>query len=1133
MAKVPCGIIYDGTRYTPEQFMAKLMDGSIEVDLAPAKSNIMSAKERLAAAKEKSKKAYENLGLDPMEQKKMQAQADREVFDAYVSLAKEYIKEGVQSAKDFAAEIGEELTDTIKSAWTDATRGGGGVKRTFLTKRSYEGGIKEETKKGIEKYGLTREIEDQVEASDNARKFVDEVGDDEALNAVRVGRIVGGEASAVWATVLQNIDREIATAQTVEEAKALADIQSDLMQEWDKRLTAAGRESAMMKYIYKNMDIGYNYKEQVRQYKEANNGEISPELEAKFKEWDEELKAAKKRILELERELIEKEVAQAVKDIKTSIDRSKKTTKPRPAVYGKQRVAKGLDDLAVALGVKLSAVGEERVSAVTALTEIGQGLIEEGVATTENVAQKIREYIAERFGGKVNFDEYEDDVMAALSGELSGTGIKIPNSLIRNLVASGIDNINDLTAAVKEAIIEQYPDATDRQIRDAITGYGKTVNKSRTELEAELDAAVRKVKRIGRITSALEDVRNKKRPLRSGLQRDKLDAEERALQKELREAMKDLPLDDVDLERHLKTQLDAAKARLQNQIDDLQREIDTGEQVPRSTRTLQEDEDLRDLKERRDQLKQEHDNKFKDEAYENEKRLNLAKKAAQKRIDDLQRRLREGDFSKVERKPLVEDNELTKWKAKELEIRERYEKEKYKAELANRTTSEKIKSVIWDGWQVPRALLAGFEASFVGVQGLKLTLSNLISNPKVVADAFANAWKGFKSEKNQEEWLRNIRSQEWYPLVKKSKLGITEPSPKALAAEELFYTGWMDSLWRGLGRVVLSPTAYGGKDAYDKAVDVWAKLNPMKPFERAAVGYLNTLRLSKFMDGAKMLESKGYTPEANMDEYKKVADYVNTMTGRASLGFMEKNAGWLTDVFFSPRNWASGIKLGTPYALVYFSKQSPTVRKMAVMDMAKFLGLTTSMVMLAAESLNNDDDDETGVSFNPKSSDFLKIRLGRGRIVDPWGGMQQQIVFSTRIISEALIRMGAPIESSYITKSGERRLGERGAPTISELAARQATNKLNPSAKVLFNYLSAKLNKEGDLVDNYGKPYTLMSELEQNAVNIFAGTLYDLLKDDPKAIDGILSFMAFLGSGVNVEEKNESKKASRYTAAPR
>jgi len=36
MAKVPCGIIYDGTRYTPEQFMAKLMDGSIAVDIAPA-----------------------------------------------------------------------------------------------------------------------------------------------------------------------------------------------------------------------------------------------------------------------------------------------------------------------------------------------------------------------------------------------------------------------------------------------------------------------------------------------------------------------------------------------------------------------------------------------------------------------------------------------------------------------------------------------------------------------------------------------------------------------------------------------------------------------------------------------------------------------------------------------------------------------------------------------------------------------------------------------------------------------------------------------------------------------------------------------------------------------------------------
>lgn len=35
MAKVPCGITFEGKKYTPEQFMAKLMDGSLDADIMP------------------------------------------------------------------------------------------------------------------------------------------------------------------------------------------------------------------------------------------------------------------------------------------------------------------------------------------------------------------------------------------------------------------------------------------------------------------------------------------------------------------------------------------------------------------------------------------------------------------------------------------------------------------------------------------------------------------------------------------------------------------------------------------------------------------------------------------------------------------------------------------------------------------------------------------------------------------------------------------------------------------------------------------------------------------------------------------------------------------------------------------
>ena len=88
-----------------------------------------------------------------------------------------------------------------------------------------------------------------------------------------------------------------------------------------------------------------------------------------------------------------------------------------------------------------------------------------------------------------------------------------------------------------------------------------------------------------------------------------------------------------------------------------------------------------------------------------------------------------------------------------------------------------------------------------------------------------------------------------------------------------------------------------------------------------------------------------------------------------------------------------------------------------ISDLSKYVGLTTTMVMLAAAYLNDDDDEETSVELDPRSSDFMKIKLGNTR-VDPWGGMQQQIVLSSRLIAEALY-MGLPegqIQGSYKRK---------------------------------------------------------------------------------------------------------------------
>jgi|GEM_PF-5582646 len=120
---------------------------------------------------------------------------------------------------------------------------------------------------------------------------------------------------------------------------------------------------------------------------------------------------------------------------------------------------------------------------------------------------------------------------------------------------------------------EKYPEKSEREIRDAITGYG--VSK---EPNSE-DADIRKMIRLGRIKSALEDIKNNKRPMRSGMQRDKIEADERALQKELKRLIDDMPKTDADINKQLKSSQDAIETRLNNEIEELDRLINGGKRV--------------------------------------------------------------------------------------------------------------------------------------------------------------------------------------------------------------------------------------------------------------------------------------------------------------------------------------------------------------------------------------------------------------------------------------------------------------------------------------------------------------------------------------------------------------------------
>jgi hypothetical protein len=985
-----------------------------------------------------------------------------------------------------------------------------GVKKRVLTERAYEGTVRDEVKVFLKEKGLTRTVVSQEQRSSDAEDFIGSFGEDAAVEAVKAGDVRGAMAASVLARLIKNVDDQMANTDPsdTEAINALAKKQADLIELLGNEAFFGGEYNSQLAYEYSNSDIGYNFAAKKSEYIKQF-GQIPPEVEAKFAELDAQLRELSTKLAEAERRAAEAADAATIESIRNEANRNSGKSKTEIASAAKE-IAKKIRRGRLSKPGVFSAASPASLVWDAAI-EIAATTVEAGGTIAQAIANGIEHIRNSEWYRGISASmqaEAEDGFSDFLTTQEEAAGkLKVPKSLIRDLVGSGINNIDDLVDAVRNEL--GLTEESDRDIRDAITDYGKTINMTKDDISVE----VRKLRRVGRLISALEDVADKKRPLRSGLQRDKMDAEERSLQKELREAMKDLPMDDETLASEQKTALDAAKTRIKNQIEDIEREIERMELIKRSPKQVQEDTELADLKKQRDDLKRQRDELLKDEEYEYQKRLAATKKRTEASIKELERRISEKDFAPKKPKPLVEDTELTALRAEKLRIKEEYDKEFYKQEIANRTLRQRIIDRIWDAWGITRVLSATAEFSFVFIQGGMQT----IAHPKNAVNAFKMALKAFSSEKKTEEFIRNIKAQDFYPDMKNSKLALTETHSQLKAREELFYSDWSDWVWNTIG----SPFKLIGETTHEK----WKALNPFKAFERAAVGYLDTMRVLRYMDGVESLKIQGKTFQSHPQDYKDVADVINTMTGRASLGKLEQLSQPLTRIFFSPRNWASQVKTATPYAFYYFGKLTPTARKLALMDFSKFVGTMTAMVMLFAANLNDDDDDETGVEFDPRSSDFMKIKIGDLRI-DPWRGMQQQIVLTARLIMDILYDVSPSISAGGFknNKGQVVPLGTRfKSQTKKDVMLQMAINKLAPSAHIMERYFSAERGKDNTMKDKYGNEYTLQQDVKDSLSPIYWSTISDLSSDGVDAMDGILMFVSFFGFGVNQYQAKREK----------
>lgn len=178
--------------------------------------------------------------------------------------------------------------------------------------------------------------------------------------------------------------------------------------------------------------------------------------------------------------------------------------------------------------------------------------------------------------------------------------IPVLAKLTKNLVQDGIVTLEGVVDHLYENIKDIVEGVTKRDVRDAISGYGKTTSLSKDEVNVQL----REIKRQGRLVSAYEDAAGlngePRRPERSGFQRDEPSDKVRELEKQVKKALKDNGIEidrkESDPVKAWKSALEAYKKRLTNQEADLQDKIDKGDFTKEKRKPLVLDKEALELK---------------------------------------------------------------------------------------------------------------------------------------------------------------------------------------------------------------------------------------------------------------------------------------------------------------------------------------------------------------------------------------------------------------------------------------------------------------------------------------------------------------------------------------------------------
>ena len=723
----------------------------------------------------------------------------------------------------------------------------------------------------------------------------------------------------------------------------------------------------------------------------------------------------------------------------------------------------------------------------------------------------------------IEFKGLANELNSVLGGIYMGvdpTAALILGKMAKNRVKSGIVTVEGLVDAIYTEVKNLGIELSKRDIRDAISGYGKTVHMSKEEINVQM----RELKHQMRLISAYEDATAGMIPLRSGLQRDIMSDKVRELGRRVKQAMRESGIDVTKTrtpEDQWKTSLDAVKTRLKNQIRDITKQLKTGEKTPKRI-GIQYDAEALSLKEQRDALKAQLEQIEGKPEMSAEQRIKVATAAVERSITEYERRIAEKDLIPRKRGVITPETfELKALRTRRDELKKVYQDivkearprktpeeialQSFKTRTTNKIVEYEERLAVGDfvtkpkreikldpeaiklKFQIEKVKSAYNKARFKYQMSLRtpfqrvgagvveaLNLSRAIKtsidlsavlrqgafvvlgHPIRGIKAMPSMFKALLSKEGQFAVEQEILQRPNYPLYEKSGLYLAEHGQKLSQMEEVY----MSRLAEKIPGVAASQRAY--------------------------TTYLNRLRADSF---DAMVKTLAVREKPTPVEAKAIANFVNVATGRGSLGMKEGALVGLNTVFFAPRYVLSRFQI---LAAQPFYRGTIRSRAIIAKEYARFL---TGLAVVYSLGLLADGN----VEVDPRSSDFGKIRFGKTR-VDPLAGLSQTATLVSRLVTGETKTLRGKIRPLR---------GEKvsfGGGDSADVIARFLRTKLSPVVGTGVDIL-AKRDVVGEKVTISRIPGKLLAPLALNDI-------YDAMIEEGVPAGTALAVLAIFGMGL-------------------